>query len=64
VDAEEIAMWELLRAKRETLWRRLEKAGGRGVPLAEHIDRLDAAMAALRGELFCPDCERQLTGNA
>ena len=45
------------------LRRKLEKQGGRGVALANEIDRIDFAVDALKGELVCPHCEAQLTGN-
>jgi len=53
-----------LKAKRDRLMAVLEKKGGRSVALAEHIDRLDAAIDALEGCLVCQHCEAQLTGNA
>lgn len=53
-----------LTRNRDKLMEELERRGGRGVALAEHIDRLDAAIDALRGELCCPCCEAQITGNA
>lgn len=51
-----------LKARRDRLVAVLERKGGRGVALAEHIDRLDAAIDALEGCLTCKHCEAQLTG--
>jgi hypothetical protein len=51
-----------LEKKRARLWKRLERRGGRGVELANEIDRLDCAIDALKGELYCPHCEARLTG--
>lgn len=52
-----------LTKKRHRLATRLTKRGGRGVGLAETIDRLDCAIAALNGELQCPHCEAVLTSS-
>jgi hypothetical protein len=52
----------LLRKKAARLRERLEERGGRGVSLAEHVDRLDAAADALAGELYCQHCGARLTG--
>jgi hypothetical protein len=52
----------ILERKAEKLRRLLSKQGGRNVAVAEHIDRLDMAVDALRGELQCPHCQAQLTG--
>jgi hypothetical protein len=46
-----------LRSKRDRLCKELERRGGRGVSLAEHIDRLDAATDALEGTLAGPHGE-------
>lgn len=39
----------------------LDEQGGRGIELANEIDRLQLALDALQGELFCPQCEARLT---
>lgn len=51
----------VLEKKRDRLFGRLSKRKGRGVQLADAIDRLDRAIDALKGELHCPSCEARLT---
>lgn len=50
-----------LMAKKNRLVELLDKRGGRGVKLANEIDRLNHAIDALQGELFCPHCSARLT---
>ena len=64
MDKQEQRIVEILQAKSDRLAKELEQRGGWSVALAEHVDRLDAAIDALKGELFCQHCEAQLTGNA
>jgi len=41
----------------------LDRQGGRGIELANEIDRLQFALDALKGELWCPCCEARLTSD-
>jgi hypothetical protein len=52
-----------LEADAKRLREKLDEQGGRGVELADQIDRLETAAEALRGRLHCPHCDKQLTGN-
>jgi hypothetical protein len=52
---------EALTKKKNELLEQLNERGGRGVELANRIDRLDMAIDALKGELHCPHCEARLT---
>jgi hypothetical protein len=52
---------EALEKKQSQLMAQLKRRGGRGVDLANEIDRLILAIDALRGNLTCPMCESQLT---
>ena len=54
----------VLEKEAESLREQFEAQGGRGIALAEHIDRIERAIDSLKGELFCSECGRQLTGNA
>lgn len=53
---------DALGKKAKLLRKELDANGGRGVELAEHIDRIETAIAALNGELVCLHCEAQITG--
>src|SRR4051812_26504796 len=58
---EERIIKALKRKRRRLIWV-LDANGGRGIELADDIDRLGFAIDALNGELFCPHCEEGLTG--
>ena len=50
-----------LEFRAEKLRAALERKGGRGVDLADEIDRIEFAVASLKGELSCPHCDARLT---
>ncbi len=52
---------ETLQKRKNRIVANLDKQGGRGISLADEIDRLDLAIDALTGELHCPLCEARLT---
>ena len=51
----------VLEKRRARLVAALDRKGGRGVELADAIDRLGFAIDALRGDLHCPHCAARLT---
>lgn len=54
---------EWLTKRSDKLSKQLEEQGGRGIKLADEIDRLNYAADALRGDLLCPCCDSKLTSN-
>jgi len=52
---------ETLQKRRDRIVASFDKQGGRGIDLADEIDRLNLAIDALDGDLHCPTCEARLT---
>lgn len=48
---------KILTKVRDRLSAAFEESGGRGVELAEELDKVSSALAALSGDLFCPRCD-------
>ncbi len=61
--AMELKLAAQLREIAGRLKKKLELRGGRGVALAERVDRLELAADALEGDAYCNQCGAQIAGH-